>query len=183
MSPSLAQAMRGRRSRLLLLVGALLLLLVCLQLGVGSPASGSTAATAGGASAAASQPASVGGAKAKTKPAGWKAFSKRTGEFGDTGLNGPLWQMIGMVVVIAVLGAGGFWLVRRFGPKIQQRRGRHIAVIETACLGPNKNVHLLRVGDRDLLISSTREHVSMLADVTGAAGESFENAMSREGVQ
>jgi len=183
MSPSLAQAMRGRRSRLLLLVGALLLLLVCLQLGVGAPASSPVAARSGGMSATASQPSPGAGAKAKTQPAGRKAFGKQIGEFGNSGLSGPLLQMIGIAVVIGVLGVGGLWMVRRFVPRVRQRCGRHIAVIETACLGSNKNVHLLRVGDRDLLVSSTREHVSMLADVTGAVGESFEDAIAREGIR
>lgn len=175
--------MRGRRSRLLLLAGALLLLPICLQLGVGAPASGPAATSPGGSSAAASQPASAVGTKAKTRPAGWGGYSKQTGEFGDTGLNGPLWQMIGIVAVILVLGVGGLWVVRRLAPRIQQRRGRHIAVVETACLGPNRNVHLLKVGDRDLLIASTREHISMLADVTGAVGDSFEDTIAREGIR
>jgi len=173
--------MRGRRSGLLLLVGALLVLLVCLQFGVGAPASSSTAARP--VAAAASQPASAAGAKARTQPASWGAFSKRAGEFGDSGGSSLLWQMIGMVVVIGVLGVVGLWAVRRLAPKIRQRRGRHIAVVETACLGPSRNIHLLRVGDRDLLISSTREHVSMLADVTGAVGESFEDAIAQEGIR
>ena len=91
--------------------------------------------------------------------------------------------MIGIVAVILVLGVGGLWVVRRLAPRIQQRRGRHIAVVETACLGPNRNVHLLKVGDRDLLIASTREHISMLADVTGAVGDSFEDTIAREGIR
>lgn len=175
--------MRGRRPRLLLLVGALLLLPVCLQLGVGAPASGRATALPGGTSAAASQPASAVGTKAKPQTAAQKAFGKSAGKFGDSGLSGPLWQMIGIVAMILVLGVGGLWVVRRLAPRIQQRRGRHIAVVETACLGPNKRVHLLKVGDRDLLVSSTREHVSMLADVTGAVGESFGDVIAREGIQ
>jgi len=178
----LAQTMRGRRSGLVLLVGALFLLTVCLQLGVGSPAGGS-AATSQGAAAATSQPAAAGGVKAASKPSSWGKFSQHTGAFDGEGLGGSLWQMIGIVVIIAVLGVVGLWMVRRYGPRIQQRRGRHISVVETACLGPNKNIHLLRVGNRDLLVSSTREHVSMLADVTGAVGESFEETIAREGIR
>lgn len=177
----MAYTMRGRRSGLLLLVGALFLLTVCLQLGVGSPAGGS-AAFPSEAAAATSQPASAGGIKAASKPSNWGKFSQHTGAFEDTDLGGSLWRMIGIVVAIAVLGVVGLWMARKYGPRIQQRRGRHISVVETACLGPNKNIHLLRVGNRDLLVSSTREHVSMLADVTGAVGESFEETIAREGI-
>ncbi len=183
MSSSLAYAMRGRRWGLVLLVGVLFLLTVCVQLGVGSPPAGLAAVPSGGSAATTSQPASAGGVKAASKPSSWGKFSQQTGAFDDGGLGGPLWQMIGIVVVIAVLGVVGLWMVRRYGPRIQQRRGRHISVLETACLGPNKNVHLLRVGKRELLVSSTREHVSMLADVTGAVGESFEETIAREGIR
>jgi flagellar biogenesis protein FliO len=88
--------------------------------------------------------------------------------------------MLGMVVVIAILGVGGLWIVRRLVPKIQQRRGRNIAVLETACLGPSRSVHLLRVGQREFLIASTREHISMLADVTGAVGAAAGEVAARE---
>lgn len=174
--------MRGRRLGLLLLAGVLFLLTVCVQLGVGSPATGS-AAVAQGAAGATSQPASTGDVKVTSKPSNWGKFSRHTGVFGDDGLGGRLWRMIGIIVVIAVLGVGGLWMARRYGPRIHQRRGRHILVVETASLGPNKNIHLLRVGKKELLVSSTREHVSMLADVTGAVGESFEETIAREGIR
>jgi flagellar biogenesis protein FliO len=188
--------MRGRRSGLLLLVGALLLLAVCLQLGVGptgagAAASGPAAAWPKGASGAATTqpaplgpaspgPASAGGAKKAATSAGWKDLTQQTHRFGDSGAPGLLWQMSGMVVVIAILGVGGLWIVRRLVPKIQQRRGRNIAVLETACLGPSRSVHLLRVGQREFLIASTREHISMLADVTGAVGVAAGEPAARE---
>ena len=197
MSPSLAYAMRGRRSGLLLLVGALLLLAVCLQLGVGPTGAGAAASGPAGArpdaasSAAGTTqpaplgpaspgPASAGGAKKAATSAGWKDLTQQTHRFGDSGAPGPLWQMLGMVVVIAILGVGGLWIVRRLVPKIQQRRGRNIAVLETACLGPSRSVHLLRIGQREFLIASTREHISMLADVTGAVGAAAGEVAARE---
>ena len=196
MSPSLSYAMRGRRSGLLLLVGALLLLSVCLQLGVGpagagAAASGPAAAGPKGAPGAATTqpaplgpaspgPASAGGAKKAATSTGWKDLTQQTHRFGDSGAPGPLWQMLGMVAMIAVFGAGGLWIVRRLVPKIQQRRGRNIAVLETACLGPSRSVHLLRVGQREFLIASTREHISMLADVTGAVGAAAGEVAARE---
>ncbi len=179
MSLSLSYVMRARRSGLVLLVGALLLLAMCLQLGAGAAASDPASTRPRGASGptgagtATTQLASAGPASAQSvkKPAtsaGWKGFTKQTHQFGDSGAPSPLWQMLGMVVVIAIFGIGGLWVVKRLVPKIQRRRGRNIAVLETACLGPSRNVHLLRVGDKEFLVASTREHISMLADVTGA---------------
>jgi len=174
MSLSLSYVMRGRRMGLVLLVGAMILLAMCLQLGAGaaasSPAGGRPEAASGSATTqpAPSGPASAGGVKKPATSAGWKGLAQQTRQFGDSGAPSPLWQMLGMVVVIAVFGIGGLWVVKRLVPKIQQRRGRNIAVLETACLGPSRNVHLLRVGDKEFLVASTRERISMLADVTGA---------------
>lgn len=178
--------MRGRRSGLVLLVGAMLLLAMCLQLGAGAAATSPAADRPRDVSGAATtQPAAQGSESAQvvkkaTAPAGWKGFSRQTHQFGDSGATNPLWQMLGMVVMIAIFGVGGLWIVRRLVPKIQQRRGRNIAVLETACLGPSRNVHLLRVGDKEFLVASTREHISMLADVTGAVRSPADEIPARE---
>ena len=170
----MSYVMRGRRSGLVLLVGAMLLLAMCLQLGAGAVASAPAGAGPEAASGAAttqpapSGPVSAQGVKKPATPTGRKSVAQQTRQFGDSGAPSPLWQMLGMVVVIAVFGIGGLWVVKRLVPKIQQRRGRNIAVLETACLGPSRNVHLLRVGDKEFLVASTRERISMLADVTGA---------------
>lgn len=183
----MSYVMRGRRLGLVLLVGAMLLLAMCLQLGSGASASVPAGAQPEAASGAATTqpapllPVSAQGAKAQAPPTGWKSFAQQTRQFGDSGSASPLWQMLGMVLVIGVFGIGGLWFVKRLVPKIQQRRGRNIAVLETACLGPSRSVHLLRVGDREFLVASTRERISMLADVTGAVHIPADELGSRGG--
>ena len=197
--------MRGRRSGLVLLVGTMLLLAMCLQLGVGSAGPGPAIAGPRGASGAAAtqlaplgpessgvapqgsasaqnvkKPATPATSAASATSAGWKGFTQQTRRFGESSAPSPLWQMLGMVVVIAILGVGGLWVLRRLMPRIQQRRGRNIAVLETACLGPSRTVHLLRVGQKEFLVASTREHISMLADVTGSVGIPADDLAARE---
>jgi len=41
-------------------------------------------------------------------------------------------------------------------------------VLETVYLGPRKSLYMVRVGERTLLVSGTRERLGLLADVTDA---------------
>jgi flagellar biogenesis protein FliO len=49
--------------------------------------------------------------------------------------------------------------------------GKNVRVLETVHLGSRKTVHLLRVGSRKYLVGSSRERISLLADVTEAAAD------------
>jgi flagellar biogenesis protein FliO len=51
-------------------------------------------------------------------------------------------------------------------PRITNLPGKEIRILETAHLGPRKAVHLVKIGNQRLLIGSTYESISMLADVT-----------------
>jgi len=54
----------------------------------------------------------------------------------------------------------------KFGARITNLPGRQIRIIETLRLGPRKAVHLLKIGNQRLLISSTGESITKLADLT-----------------
>lgn len=163
--------MRSRRSKALLLAAALLVLAALAQLGAGPASTGPGYATTQPASAA-SQPAdTIGGGARKAdantlaplgrpdgnSPFKWQGLGDQTD---------PMWQMIGMIVIVGVLGLVALWAVRRMRSGALARHGRNISVLETAFLGPHKSVHLLRVGRKEFLVASTRERISMLADVT-----------------
>jgi len=78
--------------------------------------------------------------------------------------NGELFFKM-MLSVGLVLGLGGaaLYLSRRVLPKVTLRSGKEIHILETACLGPRKALHLVEVGGQRLLIASTSDHVTMLA--------------------
>ncbi len=73
------------------------------------------------------------------------------------------------VILVIALGGAAFYLSKRFLPRITNLPGREIHVLETAHLGSRKAVHLVEVGNQRLLIGSTAETITTLADVTDAA--------------
>lgn len=183
MNPNLAHTLRSRRSKLLVLGAVLLVLAVCMQVGAGAKAAPSRAATQPATTTAEKGALPAAGAADSNTSPGWGRFTRQVSEFGSTGSDSPLWRMLGMLVVVAVLGGLALWFVRRVMPRIQQSRGRNIAVLETASLGPHKSVHLLRVGQKQFLVASTRERISMLAEVTDAdtdAGDDFASKLAAQ---
>ena len=73
-----------------------------------------------------------------------------------------------MVVLVAVLGAAAIYVSKKLLPRITNLPGKEIRVVETVHLGPRKTVHLLRIGHQWILIGSTNENITKLADVTDA---------------
>ena len=73
-----------------------------------------------------------------------------------------------MVVLVAVLGVAAIYASKKLLPRITNLPGKEIHIAETVHLGPRKTVHLLRIGSQWLLIGSTNENITKLADVTDA---------------
>ena len=80
-------------------------------------------------------------------------------------------KMMLSVLLIVVLGAGVIYVSKKFGARISNLPGKKIHVIETVSLGPRKAVHLLKIGNQGLLIGSTTESITKLADVTDILSE------------
>jgi len=70
------------------------------------------------------------------------------------------------VVLVLALGASALYVSRRFLPRIANLPGKKIRVVETVYLGPRKAVHLIEVEDQRLLIGSTSEMITKLADIS-----------------
>ena len=80
--------------------------------------------------------------------------------------------MLLSILAVAGFGAGVVYVSKKLLPKISNLPGKQIRVIETHHLGPRKSIHLIATGSRRLLIGSTSETITMLADVTDF-GQSF----------
>lgn len=78
-------------------------------------------------------------------------------------------KMMLSVLLVVVLGAAVIYISKKFLPKIANLPGKEMHIIETARLGPHKAVHLLKIGNQQLLIGSTSQNITKLADITGAA--------------
>lgn len=88
---------------------------------------------------------------------------------------------VGLAVALALgaTAAARYLHVARHG----WRPGRGaLRVVETAALGQNRALHLVRVGKRTLFLSSTPSRIVMLADVTGEQEEVAEEG-AKEGAE
>ena len=82
-----------------------------------------------------------------------------------------LFKMILMILLVVVLGIAVIYVSKKLLPKFTNLPGKKIRIIETVHLGPRKTVHLLEIGNQQLLIGSTNENISRLADITDAFSE------------
>jgi len=69
------------------------------------------------------------------------------------------------VLIVIVFGAATIFLSKKLLPRISKLSGKEIRVIETIHLGPRKAVHLLEIGKQRIVIGSTNERITKLADV------------------
>jgi flagellar biosynthetic protein FliO len=79
------------------------------------------------------------------------------------------YKMVLSILVVAAFGVGAIYLSKKLLPKLANHQGKQIRVIETTYIAPRKGIHLIQVGSRRLLVASTNETVTMLADVTESA--------------
>lgn len=80
-------------------------------------------------------------------------------------------KMLLAVLLVVVLGVAIIYISKKFLPSITNLSGKKVRIVETVHLGPRKTVHLLRVGNQQLLIGSTSDSITMLADVTNASAD------------
>ncbi len=91
-------------------------------------------------------------------------FSTKTGD--KPGIRELFFKMMFSVLFLVVLGVAAIYVSKRFLPKITKLPSKEIRIAETVHLGPRKAVHLLEIGNRRLLIGSTNENITRLADLT-----------------
>jgi len=91
--------------------------------------------------------------------------SSRDFEPADDSLGDALRRMVIAVIIIIALGIGAMVAAKKVLPGFSQMQGKKIKVIETVHLGSRKSVHLLQVGDQQILVGSTSERLTRLADI------------------
>jgi len=70
------------------------------------------------------------------------------------------------VLFVLVLGVGAIYASKKLLPRIINAPGKRIRIIETVHFGPKKAIHVIEVGNRRLLLGSTAENITNLADIT-----------------
>lgn len=71
------------------------------------------------------------------------------------------------VLFVLALFIAAIYVSKKLLPKITNLPGKEIRIIETVHLGSRKAVHLLQIENRRLLIGSTNESITKLADLSG----------------
>ena len=72
------------------------------------------------------------------------------------------------VLLVVVMGVATMYISKKLLGKITHISGKKIHVTETVHLGSRKTLHLIKIGSQQLLIGSTNERITKLADVTNA---------------
>lgn len=81
------------------------------------------------------------------------------------------YKMMLSVLLVVALGAAAIYVSRKLLPRITNLPGKEIRIVETVHIGPRKTVQLLKIGNQWLLIGSTGENITKLADVTDAMAD------------
>ncbi|MBN1943962.1 MAG: flagellar biosynthetic protein FliO [Phycisphaerae bacterium] len=97
-------------------------------------------------------------------------------------------QMLALVVIILVLGVGGWLVLKKVLPRLRMAgvsRAREISVLETAFLPSRQAVYLVQVGAKKLLLAGGREGPKLVADVTDGfpelpTDENFQAVLSKQ---
>lgn len=103
-----------------------------------------------------------------------KPSEKPLGTRQDSSTTDLMRQMMAMVVVILLLGVVGWFVFKKFLPRLKGSTGlkeRSIRVLETTYISPRQPIYLLQVGQKKLLITGGKEGLRLLADVTGEVSE------------
>jgi flagellar biogenesis protein FliO len=81
------------------------------------------------------------------------------------------YKMLLSVMLVAALGIALIYVSKKLLPRIAHLPNKQIRVVETTYIAPRKGIHLVQIGARRLLIASTNENVTMLADLSDATGD------------
>lgn len=86
--------------------------------------------------------------------------------------SGIYWRMMLAVLLVLALGAAAYYVSKKLGGKIVNLPNRRIRLVETLYLGSRKTLHLIKVGDRSIIIGTTPTTVNRIADLGQDTGGS-----------
>ncbi|NJD02748.1 MAG: flagellar biosynthetic protein FliO [Ruminiclostridium sp.] len=84
-------------------------------------------------------------------------------------------------VILFLLGFGALlfltYVTTRYiaGKSSKAMKGRHLSIIETISLGTDKRIHLVKAGEKHILIASTSKSIEFLTDLSISEEESSNN--------
>lgn len=94
--------------------------------------------------------------------------NQQTFEWND---GGSLTRTLLSLLLVIGLAVAVMFLSKKVLPKVSAMAGKKVRVLETVSLGSRRAVHLLEVGDRQILIGSTQTTITRLADIPRDAAD------------
>ncbi len=79
---------------------------------------------------------------------------------------GSLFRILGGFFVLALLGGGAYYLIRRHSKPGQRQNAPQIKVLTQHWLGPKKSLAIVRVSGESILIGVTDHNISMLKSLS-----------------
>lgn len=90
------------------------------------------------------------------------------------------YRMILAILLVVVLGVAAIYVSKRLLPKITTLPGKEIRIVETVHLGQRRAIHLIEAGGRRIMIGSTNEAITKLAEVGSEASGSSQQSSEQE---
>ena len=109
----------------------------------------------------------------------WKFDPNGPWNFSESAGNRVLFgSAVKAIIIVIILCVAIIFISKKLLPKISNLRGRRIQIIETVHLTQRKSLHLIKVDERQFLISSTNENITKLAELTDILNNHFELQIS-----
>lgn len=99
----------------------------------------------------------------------------------DSSSGGMLGKTAAYAIVILLLGAAGMVLAKRYLPRLQPTGGGRIRVVDSAYLGPRKQLHVVQVGSQRFLVASCRDSVTMISELASTFAEALKASSAATG--
>ncbi|HPS54851.1 MAG TPA: flagellar biosynthetic protein FliO [Sedimentisphaerales bacterium] len=109
----------------------------------------------------------------------WQFDPNSTWSFPKSTDNNELFSSaVKAIIIVIILCVAIIFISKKLLPKISNLRGRRIQIIETVHLTQRKSLHLIKIDNLQLLIGSTNENITKLAELTDLLNNTFELQIS-----
>jgi flagellar biosynthetic protein FliO len=88
------------------------------------------------------------------------------------GTGGIYWRMMLAVILVLALGIGVYYVSKKLGSKIINLPNRQIKLVETLYMGSRKALHLIKVGNKNIIIGTTPTTITRIADLDRSISDS-----------
>jgi flagellar biogenesis protein FliO len=84
---------------------------------------------------------------------------------------GIYWRMMLAVLLVLALGVAAYYVSKKLSGKIINLPNRQIKLVETLYLGSRKALHLIKVGNKSIIIGTTPTTITRIAELERDIGD------------